>query len=83
MTELEARRPMTYGNRRLRAGERFTATDAHARLLVALRRAVLASPHTAAIAVEPAPIATPDAAIEPATPRVRRVYKRRDLRPEA
>ena len=77
MTELVAIRPLTYGTRRMRPGESFVAQDSHARLLVAIGRARVAT-------VEPAPkkeVAVLLAAPEE-KPKRKRAYKRRDMRAE-
>jgi hypothetical protein len=81
MQTLIALRPMTYGTRRMRVGESFSAQDSHARLLVAIGRArpVDRPPPQCELAEESAAIA---AEAPQDTPRRKRTYKRRDLRAE-
>jgi hypothetical protein len=86
MTELIALRPLTCGPRRLRPGERFTASDAYARLMVATGHARRA-PELAAVplaAGEPPAAEAPPPPVDeaPVAARPRRTYKRRDMRPE-
>lgn len=82
MITLTAVKPLTYGSRRIRPGESFAATDSHARLLVALGRAVRQMPApVAARALEAAPAADDEPAAE-AAPKTRRRYRRRDMTAE-
>ena len=90
MITLTALKPVTYGPRRFRPGDTFAAQDAHARLLVAVGRAMVAESLPAAeparMAADEAQIATdapaaPAEAAAPIKPRARR-YRRRDLTPE-
>jgi hypothetical protein len=66
MTDLIAKSPFFYGGRTRRKGERFTATERHAAMLVHAGRATRAE--------------TDEAAPQPV--RARRQYRRRDLRAE-
>ena len=80
MTEVIALRPLTYGDRRMRAGDRFVASPAYARLMCALGNVKLAE-H--AIELPAAQIPDLEAVIEDPKPKRRqRTYKRRDLRAE-
>jgi hypothetical protein len=76
MKELITLRPMTYGTRRMRAGDSFSATESHARLLVALGRARNIVPPSI-------PPAEPDPAVQAEVPTKRkRTYRRRDMKAE-
>jgi hypothetical protein len=85
MQEVIALRPLTYGTRRMRAGDRFTASDAYARLMIAVGNVRLAQ-----FCVETAPAGRPPALLagpvadeqEPKPKRRPRTYKRRDMRAE-
>ena len=78
MKELIALRPLTYGTRRMRPGESFSALDSHARLLVAIGRARSRD----AVPVPEAAVLHEADGEEPTPKRRRRTYKRRDLRAE-
>jgi hypothetical protein len=69
---------MTYGPRRMRVGEVFTAQDSHARLLVSIGRArpVDRPPPQCEVLEEAALVE------EPKPQRRKRTYKRRDMRAE-
>lgn len=75
MKDLIALRPLTYGTRRMRPGESFSAQDSHARLLVAIGRA-------RSVERQPAPDAEPEVTVVEPKPKRRRTYKRRDMRAE-
>jgi hypothetical protein len=80
MKELIALRPMTYGPRRMRVGEVFSAQDSHARLLVAVGRArPIDRPPPQCEVLEEAALA---AAQQPKGQRRKRTYKRRDMQAE-
>ena len=80
MKELIALRPMTYGPRKMRVGEVFSAQDSHARLLVSIGRArpVDRPPPQCEVLEEAALAASED----PKPKRRKRTYKRRDMRAE-
>lgn len=73
--KMKALKSHTYGGRTVHAGEVFHARDKDARLLRALRRAVV---HVEDVAADPEPEKSQDAAIA----KPRRPYKRRDMKAE-
>ena len=80
MTEVIALRPLTYGTRRLRAGDRFDASQPYARLMAALGHVKIAE-HCVAVSVAEA-LPVEQAEEDPKPKRRKRTYKRRDMRAE-
>ncbi len=72
MTQLIAEKPVFYCNRTRRAGEVFSASPAHAALLL---KTGLVKVHDAE--------EEPPASVEASPARARRQYRRRDMRAEA
>ena len=79
MTEVIALRPLTYGSRRMRAGDRFVASPAYARLMRALGNVKLAEQ---CAEIPAAQIPDMEAVEDQKPKRTKRTYKRRDLRAE-